>query len=348
MRVIVFGSITLHYGMSAIVKALSPFAIVKEVNWKYNSIPEGAFYLWLKFFYRAIEYAYWFLRTFKEIHQFQADVIISQYVYSTGIIGIAVAGLSRKPCIVRAVGSDLKIDSQSILGKGLVCWTLRNARGVICVSKDLENIAKTLGARNTVIIPSPLDLSGFHKKDIPRKDLEIISVASLTQVKGIQYLIKSMKHITDHKLVIIGDGPERKKLESLSQNLGLSNRILFLGQIDHNMVFHSLQRAMVFVLPSISEGTPRALIEAMAFGLPIVATRVGGIPEVVEDGVNGFLVSPRDEKALTKAIKRVLKDNDFRKKVSNLNPQVAKKYSMATVGKKMYNYLRTITQDATE
>jgi len=223
--------------ISSVVEALSPFAIVKEVAWQYKPLPPGLHYLWLKLFYRAIEGFYWSLHVFRESSRFQADIILVQWAYYNGLIGAIAAILSRKKYVIRAVGSDLKIWTQTQLGMGTVALALKRASGVICVSKDLERIAQRLGARNTVVIPSPLDLSGHSAKSSRKEDREIISVANLVPVKGISYLIKALTYIKDGKLVIMGDGPERKKLESLSSTLGVDDRVHFLGWVKHDSEF---------------------------------------------------------------------------------------------------------------
>ncbi|MGD9130305.1 MAG: glycosyltransferase [Candidatus Bathyarchaeota archaeon] len=341
LRVLVFGSSGMHLMSTAIVKALSPFVSVKIVDWKYKQIPGKARYTFLRIVYRPFECIYWTLRIFKEIRKFHADLIIAEYGYTTGLIGTIAATMSRKKCVIYSVGSDLKKDPESLLGVNLVSWELRNSSGTICVSKDLENIAKMLGAKNTIAIPPPIDFPDFDEK-VFREDWEVISVAALEQVKALPYLIRAMKRLNDNKLAIIGDGPERENLEALSLNLGLNSRVFFLGQVDHSMVWDFLQRAKVFVLPSVSEGTPRAIIEAMACGLPIVATKVGGVPEVITNDVNGFLVPPQDEDALAEAIENLLKDANLRKRISNENREKAKKYDMRIIGQRMYDYLRSI------
>jgi len=315
-RVLVFSD----PNVSSIVEALSPFASVKKVNWKYRHIPDGARYIFLKIPYRTIEGFYWVIRVIREIFLFRADVIVAQYAYFCGLIGAIAAGLSGKIFVIRAVGSDLRVHSQSLMGRIAVLLTLRIASGVICVSKDLENRAQRLGAESTVVIPSPLMLPHYDMTNVHKKEREIVSVARLLPIKGISYLIRAMAHVEDGSLVIIGDGPERRKLELLSRHLGLSDRVFFTGWIsDRSRILDHLKQATVFVLPSLSEGLPRVLVEAMACGLPVVATDVGGVPEAVVDGVNGLLVPARDEKALAKAIAYVFDDIDFQRSASAEN-----------------------------
>jgi glycosyltransferase involved in cell wall biosynthesis len=154
------------------------------------------------------------------------------------------------------------------------------------------------------------------------------------------YLIRAMAHLKDGSLVIIGDGPQRRKLESLSKRLELNDRVFFTGWIsDRSKIFDYLKQSTVFVLPSLSEGRPRVLVEAMACGLPVVATDVGGVPEVVADGVNGLLVPPRDEKALAEAIEHVFNNVDFQRMVSAENVKATTEYLPAVIGQKIYDYL---------
>ena len=336
MRVLVFTDPE----VSSIIDALSPFVRARQLNWHYRFIPDSAAYAWLKITYRTIEGFYWVIQMIREIYRFRAEVIIAQYAYFCGLIGAIAAKLSRKPFIVRAVGSDLKVHSQSVMGRIVVLLTLRIASGVICVSKDLENMVQRLGAKSTVVIPSPLMLPRCNKTNVHKKEREIISVARLLPIKGMSFLIRAMAHVKDGSLVIIGDGPERRKLESLSKHLELSDRVFFTGWIgDRSTILDYLEEAAVFALPSLSEGRPRVLIEAMACGLPVVATNVGGVPEVVVDGVNGLLVPPRDEKALAEAIEHVFNDIDFQKRASAENMKVATEYLPSVIGQRIYDYL---------
>jgi glycosyltransferase involved in cell wall biosynthesis len=317
---------------------------VGECDYPYKPIPIGIRYAILRILYRPIELLYWILLTFRTIREFDPDVLLATYAYSAGFVGCVAALLAKKACVVHAVGSDLREEVRTLLGRCIISWTVRNASGVVCVSKDLQNRAKQLGAKDTVVIPDPIDTPECEYNEFKRKRNMIISVSNLNPAKGISYLIRAIRRMKDVMLIVIGEGTERRKLEALSHELGLDKRVFFLGWIDHGPRFWNyLLEATVFVLPSTSEGTPRALIEAMACGLPVIATKVGGIPEVVTDGVNGFLVPSRNEEQLATAIKRVLKDDNFRKNVSATNRNAAKRYSMELIGQELFNYLRKVS-----
>ena len=110
------------------------------------------------------------------------------------------------------------------------------------------------------------------------------------------------------RLTLVGDGPERPALEARAAELGLGARVAFTGYLTQDQVADTLARADALALPSFAEGVPVVLMEAMATGLPVVTTRIMGIPELVEDGVSGLLVPPGDLDALTAALDRLAGD----------------------------------------
>jgi glycosyltransferase involved in cell wall biosynthesis len=133
-------------------------------------------------------------------------------------------------------------------------------------------------------------------------------VGRLVPVKGISYLIAALPEIIravpSAQLVVVGDGPERDPLERQARHLGMAGQVRFVGwRSDLERIYPDLD---VVVLPSLREGTPVVLIEAMAAGRPVVATRVGGVPDVVADGDTGLLVPSRDPRALAEAVAKIL------------------------------------------
>ncbi len=145
----------------------------------------------------------------------------------------------------------------------------------------------------------------------------IAVVARLNEVKGHKYLIEALKKVVEHfpnlKCLFVGDGNYRKDLEEMVREFGLNNNVQFLGFCDN--IEEILQTSDLFVLPSISEGLPNALLEAMACSVPVVATSVGGIPEVIKDGFNGILVPTRNETALSEKIVKLAKDREYMMKL---------------------------------
>ncbi len=193
----------------------------------------------------------------------------------------------------------------------------------IAVSHDIErSLSARFGADRVVMIHNGIDLSGGRPTtplsavrqrmgfDVTHK--LIGSVGRLTPIKGYQYLLGAFRQVLERnpkaRLVLVGDGPERKNLELLSRKYGLEEKVCFYGFTSG--VAEVLGALDLFVLSSLHEGISISLLESLAFGVPIVVTGVGGNPEVVQDGVNGLLVPPCDEPALADAIVSGLDDPD--------------------------------------
>jgi glycosyltransferase involved in cell wall biosynthesis len=144
----------------------------------------------------------------------------------------------------------------------------------------------------------------------------VLSVGRLSREKGHADLIPAIadlkKSYRSHKvkLAVVGDGPERLRLEQAADEYGLKHDAIFVGHIANVLPYYKI--ADVFALPSLSEGSPNVLLEAMAARTPVVATAVGGVPEIITSGVNGLLVAPRDGTAMASAIKRVLQNSRLR------------------------------------
>lgn len=177
---------------------------------------------------------------------------------------------------------------------------------------------------------------------VPMDSKLVLSVGRLSSEKAHMDLVAAFKHLLEinpeikSTLVIVGDGPEREKLAAAVRSFGLSDRVIFAGQISKVKPFYAT--ADVVVLPSHSEGSPYALLEAMAAKAPFVATAVGGVPEMVEDGQNALLVPARDPRAMAVAIARVLTNGELAHKLTeNASALVATRYAPET-------HLRSLVQ----
>jgi len=134
----------------------------------------------------------------------------------------------------------------------------------------------------------------------------VLVPARLDPLKGHEFLLEAARRLENVSVVLAGEGPERARLEQLAEKLGVSARVTFLGF--RSDIPQLLACADVVVLPSLAEGLPLAVLEAMSAGTPLVATAIGGTDEAVTDGVTGLLVPPRDGNALAEAVERVLAD----------------------------------------
>lgn len=173
-------------------------------------------------------------------------------------------------------------------------------------------------------------------------DKVILTIAALHPRKGLKFLLKAMREIIEQKnstkLVIIGEGPEKKDLMKLAEKLKIAKNVKFLGHQEN--IPKILKSSDLFVLPSVKEAFGLVLLEAMAAQVPIVATNVGGIPEIVEDKKDGLLVEPRDAEALAKAILTLLNNKALREKMAFLGHHKVKQFdirNMVEKTKKVYD-----------
>jgi len=192
---------------------------------------------------------------------------------------------------------------------------------VVAVSSDIEKVLIGLYGSNRVsCIHNGIDLEAvrvttsreaFRRKwQIPEDAVVIGTVGRLVPVKGHAILLDATRilqaSIGNVALVLVGDGPLRKDLEANAKRLGLEKSVIFAGQQDQSYDFMNMMD--VFVLPSLHEGIPMVVLEALALQRPVVATRVGGIPEVIEHGQTGFLAEPSDASSLARLLQRLVED----------------------------------------
>ena len=181
--------------------------------------------------------------------------------------------------------------------------------------------------------PSEADVSGLKARlGVADDECVILSVGRLSREKAHADLIDAFKLVcAKHperkcRLVIVGDGPERAGLEASAQASGLNQQIIFAGQVRNAQLFYHI--ADVFALPSHSEGSPNVLLEAMAAEVPIVATSVGGVPEILQHDASALLVSPQTPAAMAQAILQVLNDDgQAQRRVANASHLLINKHS---------------------
>lgn len=160
----------------------------------------------------------------------------------------------------------------------------------------------------------------FRYGEVRRQARKLLYVGRLAAEKGLPVLFESLRQLKqrnyDFELTLVGDGAERRDLEELARRAGIPERVVFAGFAGQEEVAEHLRQSDVFILPSFAEGVPVSLMEAMACGVPVIATYVGGIVELIEPGVTGLLVPPSDAAALRDAIARYLDDHALRDRVS--------------------------------
>ena len=197
---------------------------------------------------------------------------------------------------------------------------LRRARCIVVPSAYLRQIAIGWGLdpSRVDVVPNPAPEVPEHPtRDEARATLGIdgfaLGVAGrLTAQKALGDTLEALARVPDVALLVLGDGPERAKLERRAGELGLADRVRFLGAGTRDDVIALFRAVDAALLTSAWENLPHTLLEALATGTPVIATAVGGIPEVVRDGENGLLVPPRDIAAIASAIDRLVHDDALR------------------------------------
>ena len=189
----------------------------------------------------------------------------------------------------------------------------------ICVSdqtRDVGVAARTCDRAGTIVIPNAVDVATAPRAALDGEPPRVVSVGRLKEPKDFTALVRSLAGTgVPFSAAIIGDGPDRPEIDTAISESGLEESFELLGERDD--VAAQLAASDVFVLSSRSEGMPMSVLEAMASGLPVVASAVGGVPELVEDGVTGLLVTAGDEVQLRDALVRVLADAALRRKLGD-------------------------------
>jgi glycosyltransferase involved in cell wall biosynthesis len=191
---------------------------------------------------------------------------------------------------------------------------VRNASHVVAVSQSLATAAQAaLGLTACSIIPNGIDPGPAPAAQKVERAFRLCCVARLTPWKRIDLLIKSLRVLPDVKLNVVGTGQAEKALRRLADQLKVSSRVTFSGYVPDDRVREHLEQADAFALPSIGDSFGMVFLEAMAAGLPVIGAESCGVPEVVQDGVNGILVPAGDCDAITEAIS-YLQENPVRRR----------------------------------
>ncbi len=266
----------------------------------------------------------------------EVDVWVSSDVAIAGVVGVAMKKITRKPLLVHLQGEIFNLPEdrfsawRSRLSYGLARWVCLRADTVRAVSDKvrLQALSAGIPEGKLKMLPSRCDTRQFdpvihdvHGKAI-RKSLGyeehpvLVFVGSLNTSKGVEYILRALKTIRvefpNIRLLIVGDGPLESELKNMSVNLELESCVHFWGRAPYKDVPALLVAGDIFVSPSLDEGMPRAVLEAMSMELPVVVSHVGGNPEIVVSGKTGILVPPKNIDALTDAVVEILRQGASR------------------------------------
>lgn len=251
------------------------------------------------------------LPTMKKLQQdgFDFDLIDAHYYYPDGVAAGILAKQLGKPFVVTARGTDLNLIPDYPKPRQLILGTAHRAAASIGVSKALVGRLAALGAESEKLFffRNGVDLERFRpeEKQIARTKLGLpdqptmLSVGNLVESKGHHIAIEALTMLPDNvHLIIAGNGPEKEALEALANQLNLSKRVRLLGQIQNDELRWVFSAADSLVLCSSREGWPNVLLESIACGTPVIATNIGGVPEIISTPAVGRLMESRTPAAL--------------------------------------------------
>jgi glycosyltransferase involved in cell wall biosynthesis len=215
-------------------------------------------------------------------------------------------------------------DPRSVTLRALRTQSLRRARRIVVPSRYLARFAEQwVDPARIEVLVNPVPAPG-HVEAADVGPRTFVYVGRLSHQKGLPVLLEALSAVPDANLELVGDGPDRTALEQQVVSLGLGERVRFLGMLPREEALARLAGARAAVLASVWENLPHAAVEALSVGTPVVATAVGGVPEVVLDGENGLLVPRNDPAALAGALRSLLTDDELRARLAaGARPSVA-------------------------
>jgi teichuronic acid biosynthesis glycosyltransferase TuaC len=228
-----------------------------------------------------------------------AAVIDAHYFYPDGVAAAWIGQRLRIPVVITARGSDINVLARHKIPRRLILRAAHQAAAVVTVSESLrtELIRMGVPAGRVQTLRNGVDLVRFSPGDraalrqsLGLNAFTILSVGRLVPGKGHAVVAQALQHIPDAEFVIVGDGPERSAIEEVVNACGLGSRVRFTGSLPHTKLVEYYRAADVMVLASASEGMPNVVLEALACGTPVVATAVGGVPEILDRSVGRVVV----------------------------------------------------------
>lgn len=303
----------------------------------------------------------------KHLMKFKPDIIHLHTPLTVGIDGVMAARVFNKPLVgtvhvyfpesgyLKWLKYKLAIHITSKVALRLFKFIFRQCDLILVPSKLLlSELKKEKFTKPISYLPNGIKtakrkpITDTEKKALQKKyglkEKVILHFGRLSDEKNVQAVIKSFsivaKNNPDVSLLIVGDGPAKKKLTFLTKKLGLEKRIIFTGFIEHQELMSSglLSLADLFITASPMENNPMAVLEAQAHGLPIIAVKQAGLIELIS--TNGFLIKEGNLKDMARKTEEILYKNDLQKKMSNESLRVVKNYSIESVAGKLLDYYK--------
>ena len=252
-----------------------------------------------------------------EVRRWKPDALLSAWAYPDGTAAVALGKIFNLPTAVRVMGTDINDYTKNPWRRPQIAWAMRNAGRVIAVSRALGQEVESLGvdSRRIAVIPTGVDTTRFHPHDrqearrtlgLPDRPIVVVP-GRLSPEKGVHHFLDALAKLDPSVCgVLVGDGAQAGELKDQAARLGLAERVRFEGYQPEARMPLYYSAADLACLASLEEGWPDALMESFACGCPVVASHVGGVPDIIALTGSGFTAPPGDAEALAKKLTEAL------------------------------------------
>lgn len=313
-----------------------------EKNLHFQSQKDLLVYAWKAYFFGK-----------KLISANKYDLTHSFFTVPCGFLSMVYHRLYKLPYIVSLRGSDVPgySDRFSFLYKfltPLIRHIWKKSSAVIPNSEGLKKLAlKTNPKQKMHIIYNGIDIEQFKPSYRSRTSVvKIICVSRLTARKGINYLIDAVKILSQKypnlRLEIAGEGDQQAALRAQAETANLGPKIAFLGRVPHEKIAEIYNSAEVFVLPSLNEGMSNTMLEALASGLPLIATDTGGSKELILNGENGFIIKMRNSEDIAEKLEKLISDPELARKMGDESRKIAETMSWKKVAEQYFDLYKKV------
>ena len=251
---------------------------------------------------------------------FSLDLIDAHYFFPDGVAAVLIGCFYRIPVIITARGSDINFFPGYIVARRYIEWAIKKASAIITVSSALKRKTIELGAlkEKVTVLHNGVDLNVYYlmNKDVAKAHINIngkilLTVGNLVSEKRQSLIISALPYLPEYRLVVIGEGVLEKSLKLLAADLNVHDRVTFLSRKKQDELVEYYNAADCFILPSLREGLPNVLLESLACGTPLIASNVGGIPEIIRSEDTGFMFDGKKPQAteISDLVKRMEEKN---------------------------------------